>query len=159
QQARRELRKLFGEGEDFFDTPKPTKLIEKMLHIATNATEKDIILDFFAGSGTTAQSIIQLNKKDNGNRKFILVQLPEPTNHQEYPTISEITKERVRRVIKAIEQDDGLCINQQDLGFKVFKLDSSNFKIWEGEIEDPSQLEEQLAMFTDNIKEHRSEED
>lgn len=159
QQARRELRKLFGEGEDFFDTPKPTKLIEKMLHIATNATEKDIILDFFAGSGTTAQSIIQLNKKDNGNRKFILVQLPEPTNHQEYPTISEITKERVRRVIKAIEQDDGLCINQQDLGFKVFKLDSSNFKIWEGEIEDPSKLEEQLEMFTDNIKEDRSEED
>src|SRR5690606_30165434 len=80
-------------------------------------------------------------------------------DHREYPTISEITKERVRRVINKIKQEDELGINQQDLGFKVFKLDSSNFKIWEGEFDDPSKLEDQLEMFTDNIKDGRSEAD
>ena len=154
--ARYELKELIP--ENVYDTPKPTKLINH-LSIISNIGKNDIILDFFAGSGTTAHSVLNMNKEDGGNRKFILVQLPEPTDHREYPTISEITKERVRRVINKIKQEDELGINQQDLGFKVFKLDSSNFKIWEGEFDDPSKLEDQLEMFTDNIKDGRSEAD
>ena len=131
-------------GEKIFSFPKPTKLIKTLVN---QALEKDdLVLDFFAGSGTVAQAVLELNQEDQLNRRFILVQLPEPTGNPDYPTIADIAKERVRRVIKAIEQDDGLCINQQDLGFKVFKLDSSNFKIWEGEIENPSKLEEQLVL-------------
>lgn len=141
----------------FFDHPKPVSLISQLVSITTSS--EDIILDFFAGSGTTGHSVLEINQLDGGNRKFILVQLPEPTDNPEYPTISEITKERIRRVINKIKQEDELEINQQDLGFKVFMLDSSNFKIWDGEIEDPNKLRDQLEMFTDNIKEDRSEED
>lgn len=150
----KEVERLFG--AKVYDYPKPTSLISRCITLATQPNEEDIILDFFAGSGTTAHSVLELNNQDKGDRRFILVQLPEPTDNPEYPTISEITKERVRRVINQIKQDDGLGINQQDLGFKVFKLDSSNFKIWDGKVEN---LEKQLEMFTDNIKEDRSEED
>ena len=74
---------------------------------ASNGTDNGIIvLDFFAGSGTTAHAVLDLNKQDGGNRKFILVQLPEPTGREDYPTIAEITKERVRRVIKKLNDED-----------------------------------------------------
>lgn len=93
------------------------------------------MLDFFAGSGTTAQAVLELNKKDGGNRSFILVQLPEPTGREDYPTIADICKERVRRVIKKlIDEDQGKLdldeIKKQDRGFRVFKLGESNFKPW-----------------------------
>ena len=94
KEASIELKELFG-GEAYFQTPKPVKLLSKICELGTNSD--DIILDFFAGSGTTAQAIIELNKQNGGNRKFILVQLPEPTGRDDYPTIADITKERVRR--------------------------------------------------------------
>jgi adenine-specific DNA-methyltransferase len=125
-----ELSNVLGTNEHGFETVKPTKLIKKLLfHIKKteniSVNNNDIILDFFGGSGTTGQSVLELNKEDNGNRKFILVQLPEITNNPDYPTICDITKERIRRVIKGYG-DNPQPINN---GFKVFKLDKSNYII------------------------------
>ena len=129
--------------------------------IKSIADGTDILLDFFAGSGTAAQAILELNKEDSGNRKFILVQLPELCDKESeaykagYKTIADISKERIRRVIKKIENEkqeaekkkvmfaeDSSATHAKahfqpkndnlDLGFKVFKLSSSNFKIWRG---------------------------
>jgi len=125
-----ELTEVLGTPEHNFETVKPTSLIKKLLfHIKETDNIKiekdDIILDFFGGSGTTGHSLLELNKEDGGNRKFILVQLPEPTKNSCFSTISEITKERIRRVIKGYG-DNPQPIND---GFKVFKLDKSNYKI------------------------------
>lgn len=106
-----------------FSYPKPVKLLRHLLKIATK--DDDIILDFFAGSGTTGHSVLELNNEDEGSRKFILVQLPEPIKNPEYHTISEITKERVRRVIQGYGDEP----KPLDDGFKVFKLDNSNYKV------------------------------
>jgi len=109
-----------------FDHPKPVGLIRKILEITTR--EDDLILDFFSGASTTADAMLRLNHDDGGSRNFILAQLPEPTQSAEYPTIAEIGKERIRRVIKKLEAEDGtkLALNgrdkPEDLGFKVFKL-------------------------------------
>src|SRR2546425_7096421 len=96
-------------------------------------------LDFFAGSATTGHAILDLNKEDGGNRKFILVQLPEPTERKDYPTIADICKERVRRVIHKLNKEDEskLPLNggqKQDRGFKVFKLAESNLKTWNANV-------------------------
>ena len=103
-----------------FDTPKPVQVIRRMMEVA-GTEETDLILDFFAGSGTTAQAVLELNKEDGGNRRFILIQLPEKTENKEYPTISHITRERVRRVIARlnIEKEDQLDFQgQQARGFR-----------------------------------------
>jgi adenine-specific DNA-methyltransferase len=97
QDAKKELKALLHDVETFFDTPKPVKLIKRMLQLASKKNNDVIILDFFSGSSTTAHSVLELNQEDNGKRKFILVQLPEPTNNPKYPTIAEIGKERIRR--------------------------------------------------------------
>jgi len=166
-----------------FEHPKPCGLLAKCLRIATQPN--DIVLDFFAGSGTTAQAVLELNAEDGGNRKFILVQLPEPTERKDFPTIAEITKERVRRVIKKIEADiaakdaegarksanelplhgvQGTGAPSQvkaDLGFKVFKLGSSNFKVWDtaSAPKDGTALAEQLKLMAHNVEEGRSDEE
>lgn len=135
-----------------------------MLQIATDS--ESIILDFFAGSGTTGHAILDLNKQDNGNRKFILVQLPEPTGREDYKTIADITKERVRRVIKKsmAEDSDKLPENEvpkTDLGFKVFKLAESNFKPWKAEAPagDTETLAKQLEFHASHIREGRTQDD
>lgn len=115
------LRKIL-EGQ-IFDYPKSVELIKILINQIVN--KNDIVLDFFGGSGTTGQSVLELNQEDGGNRKFILVQLPEPTSNPDYPTISEITKERIRRVINGYG-DNPKPINS---GFKVFRLDKSNYKV------------------------------
>lgn len=122
QVGKQYLKQLFN-NEDVFDYPKPPKLIEKV--ITSMDLDNEIVLDFFGGSGTVGHFILEQNEKDKQNRKFILVQLPEPTSNPNYPTISEITKERIRRVIKGYG-DNPQPINN---GFKVFKLDKSNYKI------------------------------
>lgn len=108
QEARQELKEIFSDMAPF-DSPKPVRLINRMCDISLSRNT-EIILDFFAGSGTTAHAVLDLNRQDNGNRKFILVQLPEPTGRDDYKTIADITKERVRRVIKKIkdEQEESL---------------------------------------------------
>ncbi|HAP95671.1 MAG TPA: hypothetical protein DCP54_07985 [Chryseobacterium sp.] len=141
QEATQELRTIF-EGDAFFDTPKPVKLIDRLLKIATSP--EDTILDFFSGSGTTGQAVMELNQEDGGNRKFILVQLPEKTDDKSeaykagYKKISDITIERNKRVVEKIiaakktEQPDLFTEENREeslkgLGFKVFKLAKSNF--------------------------------
>jgi len=140
--GRDDLRKLFGEGEAVFDNPKPVNLIIKLLQMST--LKNSLILDFFAGSGTTAQAIFEINKKDEGNRHFVLVQLPELTENKTYPTIAEICKERIRRTIRKLqtERTNQMNLNTEEyLGFKVLRLDRSHFKDWQPYTEnDPAQL-------------------
>jgi adenine-specific DNA-methyltransferase len=150
-------------GQDIFDHPKPVGLIRTALEMSVEADS--IILDFFAGSGTTAHAVLDLNKQDGGNYKFILVQLPEPTEREDYPTIADITKERVRRVIKKLNDEDASKLDldgkqSQDRGFRVFKLAESNFRPWNADVaHETSALEEQLELHVDHIRQGRTPED
>lgn len=159
----------------FFNYSKPKELIKYL--IDRIVTEKSIILDFFSGSATTAHAVMELNKEDGGNRQFIMVQLPEPCGKDTeafkagYKNICEIGKERIRRVIKKIEAeyaesekstqgelDLGAPAKQKpDLGFKVFKLDTSNFIPWDSNPDNLS--EESLQRSLSNIKLDRSQQD
>ena len=154
-----------------FNNPKPAQLVRRMLEHACNGPG-DIILDFFAGSGVTAQAAIELNLEDGGSRKFILVQLPEPVERGSnaakagFSTIAEIGKERIRRVIaKARQASDGeLDLDQRgvaDLGFKVFRLDRSNFRTWDGlgDPADADELERQLELHVDHRRSDRTPDD
>lgn len=171
QEATQELKKLFECESPMFDYPKPIKLLKRMLEISTG-TDNDIILDFFCGSATTAHAVLDLNKQDGGNRKFILVQLPEPCAKDSeafkagYKTIADIGKERIRRVIKKInnEQDGKLEIEEtsnQDLGFKVLKLNKSNFKQWQAldPSTAPEEVANQLSLYIDHIDHKAQPED
>ncbi|KAF0235745.1 MAG: adenine-specific [Prolixibacteraceae bacterium] len=190
-----DLKNLFG--LKIFDFPKPVEVIKKT--ISVSADEGDIILDFFAGSATTAHAVLELNKEDGGNRKFILVQLPEPCDETSeafkagYKTIADISKERIRRVINRlnsrqtgtsydlpdskINQNNEIEAQQKlftekenpvnqinpanpgsDNGFKVFKLASSSFKIWRSNDITDENLEQQLEMFTDPVREGSEKE-
>lgn len=151
-----------------FDFPKPIELIAKCSQISMSYN--DIILDFFAGSGTTAHAILDLNKQDNKNRKFICVQIPEKTPEDSeafkagYKKISEITKERIRRVIKKIKSENegkmDFQENNQDLGFKVFKLKESNYKEWKDiEGNNIDQLEIAFDNFASPLVENWKKED
>ncbi|MDD5395298.1 MAG: site-specific DNA-methyltransferase [Thiothrix sp.] len=145
------IRSLFE--NQLFDFPKPPELIHKLVEQA--AANQDIVLDFFSGSGTTAHAVMALNAEDGGNRKFIMVQLPEPTDKPDYPTIADIGKERIRRAGEKIRTDKGGIINL-DVGFKVFKLDSTNIKPWDVGFDD---LETSLPLFADSLKDDRSNDD
>ncbi|MHC1780437.1 MAG: site-specific DNA-methyltransferase [Bacteroidales bacterium] len=168
--ANKEVTALFG-AKTPFDTPKPTTLIRQILLIASQSDS--IILDFFSGSATTAHAVMQLNSEDGGNRKFIMVQLPEATPEDSearkagYKTIAEIGKERIRRAGKKILEDlkakqakEGALFSEElkklDIGFKVFKLDSSNINTWDTS---PSNLEGALYNSVQNIKSDRTEHD
>jgi adenine-specific DNA-methyltransferase len=161
--AKKDLIKLFQDLVKVpFDTPKPVKLI-KMLSILGSG-DNDIILDFFSGSATTAQSIFELNAEDtNSNRKFILVQLPEPLENNEgaakigLHTIADVGKERIRRAGTKVKDDAGMLAADLDTGFRVLKLDSSNMKdVYYTPDEYTGDL---LSSLTDNIKEDRTPED
>lgn len=140
-----------------FDHPKPIGLIKKCLNIASE--NDSIILDFFSGSGTTAQAVLEQNQEGGGNRKFILVQLPEKIENPDYPTIAHITRERVRRVIDKQNKESPLL--EQDRGFKAFKLTSSNFKIWNADntSTEPEAIAEQLRLYADNVERQRTQQD
>lgn len=165
QEGTREVSGLLG--EDVFDFPKPASLIRHLLTMTVNDNEEKqgIFLDFFAGSGTTAQAILDQNADDDGNRKFILVQLPEPTGRLDYPTIADIAEERVRQTIKSLESKErprlGLNgVNNADRGFRVFRLGESNIKEWDANVErDVEILSEQLSMSVDHLRHDRSDMD
>jgi adenine-specific DNA-methyltransferase len=145
-----------------FDNPKPPKLVQFLTQIATS--KEDIVLDFFAGSGTTAQAVFQQNNVDGGNRKYILVQLPEQTLSPEYPTIAHITRERLRRVVKKLnEVDTGKLdlqgTSDQDCGFRALRLSASNFKVWDGTAEKIYDVGQSLLDYADHIDSRRSHED
>lgn len=141
-----------------FENPKPLDMIKQILLLHSNSN--DIILDFFSGSATTAHAVMQLNTEDGGKRRYIMVQLPELLDEKSqaykdgYRTICDIGEERIRR---AGNQIVGETDNKDlDIGFKVFKLDTSNVKLWDPDVEN---LEDNLFELQDNIKEDRSIED
>ena len=146
--------------EKVFETPKPIELLTRMMQIGRVA-DKDLILDFFSGSATTAHAVMKLNAEDNNNRKFIMVQLPELTAEDSeaykagYKNICEIGKERIRRAGKKIKEESPLTTQDLDTGFRVLKLDSSNMQ---DVYYTPSEFDEQ-KLFDDNIKPDRTEED
>jgi len=164
QHGTEDLGRLF-DGAVLAQFPKPVGLIRQLVALGIPGSESDIVLDFFAGSGTTAQAVLDLNKQDGGSRKFILVQLPEPTGREDYRTIADITKERVRRVITKLSDEDAGKLDLDggaapDRGFRVFKLAESNFKPWNAQVaHDAQALEEQLDMHVDHVREGRSNED
>lgn len=164
-----DLKSIFPESTRIFNNPKPIRFINNLFSFTLKNNE--IILDFFPGSCTTAQVVLDLNKeKDGGNRKFICIQLPEKCDEKSeafkagYKTIADIGKERIRRVIKKTRKDqDGRLdmdgtIGKQDLGFKVFKLQQSNFKIWRSRIENEEQLVKQLQKHLEPLDEHAKTE-
>ena len=160
QDSMRELRDLF-DGEKVFDYSKPVKLMKQIIRLYTSTTDDNVILDFFSGSATTAHAVMQLNAEDGGNRKFIMVQLPEATDEKSeaykagYKNICEIGKERIRRAGKKIKEESPLTTQDLDTGFRVLKLDSSNM---EDVYYTPAEFNEQ-KLFDDNIKPDRTEED
>ncbi|MGN0645756.1 MAG: site-specific DNA-methyltransferase [Mogibacterium kristiansenii] len=155
----KEVMNLF-DGKPYFDKPKPTTLLSKLIDLA-NVSDGEIILDFFSGSATTAHAVMQLNAEDGGNRKFIMVQLPEETDEKSeaykagYKNICEIGKERIRRAAKKIAEENPEA--QFDGGFRVLKCDSSNMK---DVYYNPTEYQPSLfSSLEDNIKEDRTPED
>ena len=159
-QGSKELKKIMNHKT--FDFPKPVELLSTLISIA-NVKCEDTILDFFSGSATTAHAVMKLNAEDGGNRKYIMVQLPEKCSKDSeaykagYKTISDIGKERIRRVAKKILEE--YPDYKGDLGFKVFKLDSSNFELWNNNTNTEEEYNRQLSLAVDNIKKDRSQED
>jgi len=156
-----EVREIFGEA--IFDFPKPVGLLKTLVQQGTSSDGNDIVLDFFAGSGTTAQAVIETNVSDGGNRKFILVQLPEKIERRDFPTITSITKARVEKTIerakKIVSETLDLSNGKQlDLGFRYFKLDESNFEVWNRNALSKEGLEKQLEMYVDHVKAGRTSE-
>ena len=148
-------------GGNIFDYSKPISLLKTLIPQVTE--EGDLIVDFFAGSSVTAHAVMQLNAEDGGNRKFIMVQLPEPCDEKSeafkagYATIAEISKERIRRAGKKILE--GQCHEDwnKDIGFRVLKVDSSNMA---DVYYTPDAIDQKnLQLFTDNIKPDRKPED
>lgn len=159
QEATRDFRELMGKS--VFTNTKPLRYMNRFISIGS---EKDsIILDFFSGSATTAHAVMQLNAEDGGNRKFILVQLPEETTEDSeaykagYKNICEIGKERIRRAGKKIKEESPLTTQDLDTGFRVFRVDSNNYEEVEHAPKDWNQ--DQLDLFLNNIKSDRTDLD
>ena len=146
-----------------FDFPKPTSLVKEFILGTTilSKNNNDIILDFFSGSATTAHAVMKLNAEDGGNRKFIMVQLPEKTDEKSeaykagYKNICEIGKERIRRAGKKVKEEVGSSVQNLDTGFRVLKLDTSNM---EDVYHTPQEFELQ-SLFNENVKADRTNED
>lgn len=156
QEGRQELKKLFDD-KGYFDGPKPLRLLHRLLTLA-NVKENDIILDFFSGSATTAHAVMQLNAEDGGNRQFIMVQLPELCDEKSeaykagYKNICEIGKEHIRRA--------GAKISKGDIGFKVFKLDTSNLVEWDSTpTQDEQIVAQRFSLLNETIKPDRTDLD
>lgn len=158
QDATQKLAQLF-DGKKVFDYPKPVELIKRCIELYSNSN--DLILDFFSGSGTTAQAVLECNATDGTSRKFILVQLAELTSENSvaykagYRTICDVGKERIRRACLKIQEEQGLLSNNLDTGFRVLKLDSSNM---EEVYYKPEEFSEK-SLFEDNVKPDRTPED
>jgi adenine-specific DNA-methyltransferase len=193
QEAKKELISIvnFPNSDAVFETPKPTRLIHRMLQLATKSDDSSLVLDFFAGSGSTLHGVMSLNAVDGGNRQCILVQLPEPLPNSgdgSLTTITEITKERLRHAGKKIREElttdhtestenvqpdlfssvssvpsavensssPSAVASGPDLGFRVFKLDSTNIRAWDPNRENLSQT---LLNSVEHVKADRTEQD
>lgn len=158
QHGTKEIERLFGDST-VFTFPKPSELIKRLISIA-DVKQNEIILDFFAGSGTTGHAVFAINDEDKLERNFILVQIPEKVGKNGYDTIADITKERLKRVINELEETD-LSNKVSDRGFKVFKLEKSNLKKWNTvRGKNVSFLQENLDLFTQSpfIEEPRNQD-
>ncbi|MFA5271874.1 MAG: site-specific DNA-methyltransferase [Candidatus Omnitrophota bacterium] len=152
-------------GDEIFSNSKPIELLKYFMDYITHDEREGVVLDYFSGSATTAHAVMQLNVEDGGNRKFIMVQLPEPcaqdseTFKAGYKTIAEIGKERIRRAGKKIKEEnkDKEGIDKLDIGFRVLKVDSTNMA--EVYYKPDEVKKEQIEMFADNIKKDRTSED
>jgi adenine-specific DNA-methyltransferase len=167
----REVTQLLGFKA--FDFPKPTKLITILLDQVVEREEGAIILDFFAGSCTTAEAVLRANANDDGNRRFVMVQLPEPLSSggeaaaSGFSTLSDIGAERIKQAIASISEQDERTLDALrtdsavDFGFRTFKLTSSNFKVWDATDAPESQeaVANQLKLFADHVLPDRSEQD
>ena len=159
QEATQEIKLLFDE-KTVFDFPKPVRLLARTLQLASK--NNDIVLDFFAGTSTLAHAVMQLNAEDGGHRHFIMVQLPESCADDTeaakagYKNICEIGKERIRRAAKKIREEKPLLAQTQDMGFKVFKLDTSNLLPWNP---NPEKLAEDLFAAVNNVLTGRTTQD
>lgn len=157
QEAKKELldRVTFESSESVYDTPKPTRLIERMLRLATQPDSNDIVMDFFAGSGTTGEAVWKLNLEDGGNRRFILVQFPEPTGHSDYTTVADITRARLRGAAESLASTATERLDvAPELGFRSYRLSESNFRVWDitPEMSD-EEIETALLRLVDNVRE------
>jgi adenine-specific DNA-methyltransferase len=168
QEAKKELLEYvdFESTENVLNSVKPTRLLKRAIQIGTRTVEGDIVLDFFAGSASLGHAIILQNAEDGGNRKFILVQLPEPlpVAERNVRTIADLGKSRLRRVAKKIEGEREAKLNLEvgdklDLGFRVLKLDRSNFQVWEGNASSFDETGKQLEMHVDHLSNASSAED
>ena len=148
-------------GKDYFDYAKPSSLIQLLVKAISYNDSESLIIDFFSGSATTAHAVMKLNAEDGGNRKFIMVQLPEKTDEKSeaykagYKNICEIGKERIRRVGKKVKEEAGLSAQDLDTGFRVLKLDSSNM----ADVYYTPQEFELQSLFNENVKADRTNED
>jgi len=178
KKATRDLNALFS-GRKVFDHPKPVGLIQRAITLGTDAQANDIILDFFAGSGTTGHAVWVQNQLDQGNREFIIVQLPEKLDveikaHQVASqvceeigvpkNVAELAKERLRRALSSIKAENEQNLDFQregrKLGFRVFKLDRSNFTEWDASLaHDPEELKKQLELHIDHVRAGRTGDD
>ena len=174
QEAKEELLRFvnFERTENVLNSVKPSRLIRKILKITTSVGENDIVLDFFAGSGTTGHAVLAQNQEDNGNRRFIVVQLPESlvVPEAEAKTIFDLAKSRLRAVaadldkreppssMESNQSDEQRTFNDspEDRGFRVFRLDTSNIRVWDPA---PDDLEGQLLASLDHIEPGRTEQD
>lgn len=161
QSASQNLKKLF-DGKAYFEYPKPVELIKRFIALYTD--KDSLVLDFFSGSATTAHAVFKRNAEDEGSRKFIMVQLPEQVEeHSEayvdgYKNICEIGKERIRRAAAKIKEESPLTTQDLDTGFRVLRLDDSNFN--PGVKASPSEYnQQQLDLFANNIKSDRNDLD
>ena len=159
KQGKKEILDFFG--DNYFDTPKPVQLLMRMLRISTS--NNDLVLDFFAGSSTTAHAVMQYNAENNYDCKYIMIQLPEKCNEKSvacnagYKTICDIGKERIRRAGEKIKEENPDTSDNLDIGFRVFKLDDSNMKdVYYSADEYNQNL---LDMLESNIKEDRTDLD
>ena len=159
EKAKNDLKELF-DGKAVFETPKPFELIMSLLRISS---KDGIVIDFFSGASSTAHAVMQLNAEDGGNRKFIMVQLPEVTDENSearkagYANICEIGKDRIRRAGEKIKAESPLTTQDLDIGFRVLRLDSSNM---EDVYYTPDKFDEaNLFNMVDNVKSDRNEED
>jgi len=155
QEAKKELlsRIDFPNSDLVFDTPKPTRLIRRMLQLATSADSNDLVLDFFAGSGTTMDAVLQQNAGDGGNRRCILVQMAEPldADNAEFSDIAQVARTRVRRALEKLRASDDL-LNKVPAGegFRAFRLAASCFPQWRAQsFDDADELAEQIRLFMD----------
>ena len=153
QSASQYLKRLFDD-KAYFSYPKPVPLIQRIVELYSNPDS--IVLDFFSGSATTAEAVMRMNVEDGGNRRFIMVQLPEQLSEKDvafkngYKTIPEIAEERIRRAGDKIVEENPLLADKLDIGFKVFELSKSNIKKWNAE---PKDLNEQFELLANNFEE------